>query len=126
MASPKDKAAAAAAAAAAATRCGNPELDLLLEHRREDRARLEHLVDLTRIHRIGARPPSPKAPPSWPQARAALAVRLALEEPWQDYEDALREEEQEEEEDHMHRVVFADQLEQISDHGDNNDRDWRT
>ncbi len=52
-------------------------------------------------------------------------MRLALEEPWQDYEDALRGEEQEEKEDHMHRVVFADQLEQISDHGDNNDRDWR-
>jgi hypothetical protein len=119
----EDKAAAAAAAAAAATRCWNPELDLLLEQRREDRARLEHLVDLTRIHRIGARPPSAKAPPSWPQARAALAARLALEEPWQDYEDALREEE--EEEDHMHWVVVADQLEQISDHGDNNDRDWR-
>jgi hypothetical protein len=47
-----------------------------------------------------------------------------LKEPWQDYEDALREEE-EEEEDHMLWVVVADQLEQISDHGDNNDRDWR-
>ncbi len=42
-----------------------------------------------------------------------------LEEPWQDYDDALREEE-----DHMLWVVVANQLEQISDHGDN-DRDWR-